>query len=138
MTPFLIEVAAALLVAAIVTTFGYTSGKRALQKKINDASMMYVMQVEELIQKSVKEGEYKAIANAAEIVEKCEAFREPLEGIQKELSPEIETLATMASRGIDARKETFAAIETLQAVWPTKRRTIESETRRLLKVLGVE
>jgi len=137
MTPFLLEMAAVLLVAVIVATFGYTSGKRALQKKINDAPVTYVMQVEDLILKSVKEGEYKAIANAAEIVDKCEAFREPLEGMRKELSPEIDTLA-LALRGVDARKEIFATIEALQAAWPGKRRTIESETRRLLALLGVD
>jgi hypothetical protein len=137
MTPFLLEMAAVLLVAAIVATFGYTSGKQALQKKIKDASTMYVMQLEDLILKSVREGEYKAAANAAEIVDKCRAFREPLDGMQKEFSPEIDTLAKLAVRGVDARKETFATIEALQAAWPGKRRTIESETRRLLALLGV-
>jgi hypothetical protein len=138
MTPFLLEMGAVLLVAAIVATFGYTSGKNAVQKKIKDASTTYTMQVEDLILKSVKEGEYKALANAAEIVAKCEAFREALEGLGKEFSPEIDTLAKLASRGSEARKETFTTIEALQAAWPGKRRSIQNETRRLLALLGVE
>ncbi len=87
MTPFLLEMAAALLVAAIVATFGYTSGKHALQKKINDASVTYLMQLEDLIHKSVKEGEYKVQANVGELVAKCEALLEPLEGMRKGFQP---------------------------------------------------
>jgi hypothetical protein len=60
MTPFLLEMVAVLLVAAIVATFGYTSGKRAVQKKIDDACIHYMLQLEDLIRNSVKEGEYKA------------------------------------------------------------------------------
>jgi hypothetical protein len=138
MTPFLLEVAAALLVAAIVATFGYMSGKQALQKKIKDAAVTYVMQLEDLIQKGVKEGEYKALANASDIVTKCEAFREPLDGMRKELGGEIDTLAKLALQGIERRREVYATIEALQSSWPGKRRTIESETRRLLALLGVE
>ncbi|HEY1753905.1 MAG TPA: hypothetical protein VGG72_00810 [Bryobacteraceae bacterium] len=138
MTPFLLEMAAALLVAAIVATFGYTSGKHALQKKINDASVLYLMQLEDLIQRGVKEGEYKAIANANELVSKCSAFREPLDGMRKGLSPEIDTLAQLGLRGSDNRKEIYATIEALQSAWPGKRRAIESETRRFLALLGIE
>ncbi len=138
MTPFLLEAVAGLFVAAIVATFGYASGKHAVQKKINDASILYMLQLEELIRNSVKEGEYKALANASEIVAKCEAFREPLEGMQRELSPEIDTLAKLGRQGNASRKDIFATIEALQASWPGKRRTIESETRRLLTLLGVE
>jgi hypothetical protein len=137
MTPFLLEMAAALLVAAIVATFGYTSGKHAVQKRIDDACVSYVMQLEDLIRNSVKEGEYKASTNASAIVAKCEAFREPLEGMRRELGPEIDTLAKLARQGEAGRKETFTTIEALQASWPAKRRTIESETRRLLVLLGV-
>lgn len=119
------------MVAAIVATFRYTSGKRALQKNIDDASISCLMQLEELIRNSVKEGEYKALA-------KCEAFREPLEGMQRELSSEIDLLTKFARQGADGRKEAFATIEALQASWRSKRRSIESETRRLLALLGVE
>jgi hypothetical protein len=138
MTPFLLEMVAVLLVAAIVATFGYTSGKRAVQKKIDDACIHYMLQLEDLIRNSVKEGEYKALANASEIAAQCEAFREPLEGMRRELSPEVDTLAKLARQGADGRKEAFATIEALQTSWPAKRRTIESETRRLLALLGVE
>jgi hypothetical protein len=138
MTPFLLEMAAALLVAAIVATFGYSSGKHAVQKKIDDACSHYMLQLEDLIRNSVKEGEYKALANASEIVARYEAFREPLEGMQRELTPEVDTLTKLARQGADGRKETFATIEALQSAWPGKRRTIESETRRLLTLLGVE
>jgi hypothetical protein len=138
MTPFIIEAAVGLLVAAIVATFGYASGKHAVQKKINDASVMYMLQLEELIRTSVKEGEYKASANASAIIARCEAFREPLEAMRKELSPEIDTLATLALQGSQSRREIFATIEALQASWPRKRRAVESETHKLLTLLGVE
>jgi hypothetical protein len=138
MTPFLLEMAAALLVAAIVATFGYTSGKHALQKKINDASVTYLMQLEELIQKSVKEGEYKVSTNAPEIIAKCEAFLEPLDGMRKNLRPDIDGMTQLTRKGFESRKEMYTSIEALQASWPGKRRAIESETRRLLAVLGVD
>jgi hypothetical protein len=138
MPPFLLEVAAALLVAAIVATFGYTSGTRAVRKKIDDASTSFAMQLEDLIHKSAKEGEYKAVANANEIVVKCETLREPLDSMRKQLNSEIDTLAKLAVQGIESRKQVFAAIEALQRSWPGKRRAIEGETRRLLKLLGVE
>jgi hypothetical protein len=138
MTPFLLEMAAALLVAAIVATFGYTSGKHALEKKIKDASVVYLMQIEELIQKGVKEGEYKALANASELVSKCDAFREPLDGMKKELSPEIDTLTKLGLRGSENRKEIYTTIQALELSWPGKRRAIESETRRFLALLGVD
>ena len=138
MTPFIIEAAVGLLVAAIVATFGYASGKHAVQKKINDASVLYMLQLEDLIHNSVKEGEFKASENASAIVARCEAFREPLEAMRKELSPEIDTLAKLALQGSGSRREIFATLEALQSSWPRKRRAVETETRRLLTLLGVE
>jgi hypothetical protein len=138
MTPFIVETAAGLLVAAIVATFGYASGKRAVQRKINDASVLYMLKLEELIRNSVKDGEYKAVANASQIVAGCEAFRGPLEGIRRELNSEIDTLAKLVRQGSDSRREIFATIGALQLSWPGKRRAVESETRKLLTLLGVE
>jgi hypothetical protein len=138
MTPFIIEAAVGLMVAAIVATFGYASGKHAVQKKINDASVLYMLQLEELIRTSVKEGEFKASTNANQIVAMCGALLEPLDGMRKELGPEVDTLSKLVLQGSDGRKEAFATIEALQSSWPKKRRAVESETRRLLTLLGVE
>jgi|HubBroStandDraft_1064217.scaffolds.fasta_scaffold538613_1 hypothetical protein len=139
MTPFLLELAAILLVAAIVATFGYSSGKRALQKKINDASVAYVAGLDDLISKSVSEGKFKASVNAREIVGRCDAMKERLESILKPLSASFAELIRLAAQGERGNAdEVFAAITALQASWPSQRRSIETETRRLLGLLGVE
>jgi len=139
MAPFLLELAAILLVAAIVATFGYSSGKRALQKKINDASVAYLAGLDDLISKSVSEGKFKASVNGREIVGRGEAMKERLEAMLKPLNASFAELTRLAAQGQrDNVDELFGAITSLQASWPGQRRSIESETRRLLGLLGVE
>jgi hypothetical protein len=139
MTPFLLELAAILLVAAIVATFGYSSGKRALQKKIDDAAVAYLVGLDDLISKSVSEGKFKASANAREILSGRDALKEHIEGMLKPLHAGFDELTRLsAASQRDNADELFAAITALQASWPGQRRSIESETRRLLGLLGVE
>lgn len=140
MTPFLLATAAGLVVAAIVATFGYASGKRALQKRIDDASIAYVMKLDDLIHKSVKDGEFQVLLNAREIVARCEALRDPLDGMRRNLNSEIDTLIRLVGEGerVNNRQEMFAAVVSLQKSWPGKRRSIEAGTRKLLTLLGVE
>lgn len=135
MSPFLWEAAAGLLVAAIVATFGYSSGKRALQKKIDDAAAGYLASLDDLIAKSVSEGKFKASANAREILVQGSALKVHLEGILNPLNASFEELDRAQAGGAE---QVFAAITALQAAWPGRRRAMESETRRLLALLGVE
>lgn len=140
MAPFLFEAAAVLIVAAIVATFGYSSGKRALQKKIDEAATGYVMRLDDLLHRSVEQGEAQALVNGREIADKIEAFREPLDNMRQHLNSEIDVFVGLVREGArtNNRKELFAAIASLRSAWPGRRRSIESETRRLLALLGVE
>ncbi len=139
MTQYFLELAAILLVAAIVATFGYSSGKRALQKKINDAAVSYLAGLDDVITKSVNEGKFKASANSREIVSRCQALQEHLEGMLKPLQSSFEEVTRLSAAGQrDNVDQLFAAITALQASWPGQRRSIESETRRFLGLLGVE
>jgi hypothetical protein len=140
MTPFLLELAAVLLVAAIVATFGYSSGKRALQKKIDDAAAAYLAALDDLIAKSVSEGKFKAAANCREILSRSEALKVHLEGMLNPLEASFEDLTQLsaASQRENNADQLFAAISGLQGSWPSQRRAIESEMRRLLGLLGVQ
>ncbi len=140
MAPFILEAVVGLFVAAFVATFGYASGRRSLQKKIDDAAIAYVMELDDLINKSVKSGEFEALTGAREIVKRCVAFREPLDGMRRNLNAEIDTLIRLTDEGVRVNNCQYmlAAIVGLQASWPGKRRVIEQETRKLLVLLGVE
>lgn len=139
MTPFLLEMAAILLVAAIVATFGYSSGKRALQKKINDAPVAYLAGLDDLISQAAGEGKFKASANAREIVSRYSILREHLEGMLAPLNLSFQEMIRLtAPTQRDNADELFAAIAALQGSWPGQRRAIENETRRLLALLGIE
>lgn len=66
-------------------------------------------------------------------------MREHLEGMLTPLNlsfGEMTRLTAPTQR--DNAEELFAAITALQASWPGQRRSIESETRRLLALLGIE
>ena len=140
MTPFLLELAAVLLVAAIVATFGYSSGRRALQKKVDEAAVGYLAELDDLIAKSVSEGKFKAAANAREILSRAEALKTHLEGMLRPLEGSFENLIDLsaASQRDNNADQLFAAISALQGSWPSQRRAIEGETRRLLGLLGVQ
>ncbi len=139
MNPFLLEAAAGLFVAAIVATFGYSSGKRSLQRKIDDAPVAYLASLDDLISKSVAEGKFKASANAREILTQSAALKQHLEGMLQPLRSSFEELERSAMPGqIGDTEETFDAIHSLQASWPGQSRVIESDTRRLLELLGIE
>jgi hypothetical protein len=139
MAPFLVEAAAVLLVAAIVATFGYASGKRSLQKRIDDAAVAYYVELDDWIAKSVTEGKFKAAANARELASRSQALRDQVEALRKPIEEsfgEVERLAN--PREGENPDAMFAAITALQASWPAQRRSAERETRRLLGLLGIK
>ena len=140
MTPFVLEAVAGLIVAAIVATFGYASGKRAVQRKIDDGAIAFGMKLDDLLHKSVKDGEFAVLVNARAIVEQCQTLRDPLEGMRRQLNSEIDALIQLVEEGKrnNNRKDLFATLTALQASWPGKRRSMEMETRKLLALLGIE
>jgi hypothetical protein len=156
---FLIAVVAGVTVAAVTGLAGFLYGQVHQQKQIEEAPRVYVEELSRLIDKAVTEGENSAIVNARAIVAARNSLARSLTSISNELDTEIDHLAiqigaetlqpssripfgggsdtgSAATRPQDP-KAAYQTILVLSKVWPSKKRQIEVEIRKLLAELGI-
>lgn len=156
-----VGLAATLVIALVSGGAAYFLRDRQYEKQLENAPGVYVEQLDSLIQRAVQEGPQDARVNARAIVAARNSLAGSLESVAASLDGEINHLATqiaqptvsdrilkepLIGRGSDtgprppppaSDQEVYDTIRVLQRVWPSKRRQIEIQVRKLLAELGL-
>ncbi len=127
--------------------------RRKFRERIEAAPLVFVRELDLLIQKALNQGVQDAIVNGRAIVAARNTLRSTLSAISKQLNSEIDRLAielgladsefkkldeTFHSNTKPNAQKAFQTIEVLAKIWPAKRKQIEVEVRKLLAELGLD
>jgi hypothetical protein len=142
-----------LIVAALTGLATWLWTQRQFRKKIDAAPREYVRELDLLINRAKSEGVDMAGINARAIVAARNSLKSSLVSISSNLNSEIDRLANEIGESsyspfeeLQRRtgennvelSEIYETIQVLHRIWPSKRRQIEVEMRKVLAELGLD
>lgn len=130
-------VLASTIVGSVTFFLGKFQEKRKYEKAYNDAPKVYVQEIDKLIDKASADGISNVRVNARAIVTARNNLRESLESISQSLNSEIDRLEEEINNSAE-QEEILETINTLYAVWPSKKQQIDMEVRKALTELGIK
>jgi hypothetical protein len=155
---FIVEVTAGLVVAALVGVASYAWATLRAKEAVERAPEIYVEELDKLITKAVAEGEGSAVLNGQAIVAARNSLATSLSALGTQLDSQIDVLAkTVGSKTLipnggsvadesqgrvpfdspSVNHQAYMEILILQKIWPSKKRQIEIEIKKLFAELGL-